>query len=82
MIFICTHGPWSPVQICTDKRNDNIFRCLARVRTKEDGEVEVVETKHNHGILMERRKKGTLKAMYDEKRRQRKAEQAEHDDQV
>lgn len=81
MIFICTHGPWSPVQICTDKRND-IFRCLARVRTKEDGEVEVVETKHNHGILMERRKKGTLKAMYDEKRRQRKAEQAEHDDQV
>lgn len=52
-----------------------LCRCLARARTKDDGELEVVETQHNHGLLMERRKKGTLKAMYDEKKRQRNAEQ-------
>lgn len=46
------------------------FRCMARVRAKSDGSMEIVETTHNHGILTERRKKGTLKAMYDEKRKQ------------
>lgn len=45
------------------------FRCMARVRTKTDGGMEIVETQHNHGILTERRKKGSLKAMYDEKRK-------------
>lgn len=45
------------------------FSCMARVRTKTAGGMEIVETQHNHGILTERRKKGSLKAMYDEKRK-------------
>lgn len=44
---------------------------MARVRTKSDGGLEVVETQHNHGILTERRKKGSLKAIYDQKRKQK-----------
>lgn len=45
-------------------------RCKARVRIKADGtKVEIVERYHNHGILTERRKKGVLKALYNEKRK-------------
>lgn len=47
-----------------------LFRCMARVRAKTDGSLEIVETQHNHDILTERRKKGSLKAMYDQKRKQ------------
>lgn len=46
---------------------------MARVRAKADGSMEIVETNHNHAILTERRKKGTLKAMYDEKRKQQQS---------
>ena len=46
------------------------FRCKARVRTKANGkQLEIVERAHNHTILTERRKKGTLKAMYAQKKR-------------
>lgn len=43
---------------------------MARVRAKVDGSLDIVEVQHNHGILTERRKKGSLKAMYDQKRKQ------------
>lgn len=46
---------------------------MARARTKTNGSTEVVETQHNHGVLTERRKKGSLKAMYDEKRKQKQS---------
>lgn len=49
---------------------------MARARAKADGSMEIVETNHNHGILTERRKKGTLKAMYDEKRKQQQSKAA------
>lgn len=49
---------------------EKISRCKARVRIKADGtKVEIVERHHNHGILTERRKKGVLKALYNEKRK-------------
>lgn len=53
-----------------------VFRCLARVRAKTDGSYEIVETQHNHDILTERRKKGSLKAMYDLKRKQQQLKAA------
>lgn len=43
---------------------------MARVRTKADGIVEIVEKQHNHGILTERRKKGVLKEMYQTRKQQ------------
>lgn len=44
-------------------------RCKARVRTKGKGKhLEIVDRTHNHIMLTERRKKGTLKAMYAEKK--------------
>lgn len=43
---------------------------MARVRTKVDGNLEIVEMQHNHVILTERRKKGVLKAMYARKKEQ------------
>lgn len=47
-----------------------IPRCKARVRIKADGtKVEIVERHHNHGILTKRRKKGVLKALYNEKKK-------------
>lgn len=46
---------------------------MARVRTKVDGSFEIVETQHNHHILTERRKKGSLKAMYEKRKQQSKA---------
>lgn len=48
----------------------HMVRCKARVRIKADGtKLEIVERYHNHGILTERRKKGVLKALYNEKRK-------------
>lgn len=45
-------------------------RCKARVRTKSDGrKLEIVERRHNHGILKERRKKGTLKKIQGKNKR-------------
>lgn len=49
---------------------------MARVRAKTDGSLEIVETQHNHDILTERRKKGSLKAMYDQKRKQQQLKAA------
>lgn len=52
---------------------------MARVRTKlvqgnkANGNLEIVEMQHNHGILTERRKKGVLKAMYAQKRKQQQS---------
>lgn len=43
---------------------------MARVRAKADGNLEIVEVQHNHDMLTERRKKGSLKAMYAQKRKQ------------
>lgn len=51
---------------------------MARLRTKLDGSLEIVETQHNHGILTERRKKGSLKAIYDQKRKQRQLKAAQN----
>lgn len=44
---------------------------MARVRTKGNGHLEIVEIQHNHPILTERRKKGVLKAMYAQKLKQK-----------
>lgn len=40
------------------------FRCRARVRTKANGkQLEIVQKEHNHKIVTQRRKKGSLKAL-------------------
>lgn len=45
------------------------FRCRARVRTNPSGDrVSIVEEDHNHEILIERRKKGSLKRVYEERK--------------
>lgn len=46
---------------------------MARVRAKSKGNMEMVETHHNHDIVTERRKKGSLKAMYDQKQKQKQS---------
>lgn len=47
-------------------------RCRARARTKQDGKhVEIVDTGHNHQLISQRRKKGHLKKMLEEKKSQR-----------
>lgn len=46
---------------------------MARVRTKTNGNLEIVEMQHNHDLLTERRKKGVLKAMYEQKRKQQQS---------
>ena len=46
---------------------------MARVRTKANGNLEIVEMQHNHGVLTQRRKKGVLKAMYAQKRKQQQS---------
>lgn len=51
---------------------------MARVRAKTNGNLEIVETQHNHDILTERRKKGSLKAMYDLKRKQQQLKTAKN----
>lgn len=56
----------------TEKSSFSIytFRCKARVRTKANGkQLEIVEREHNHNILKKRRKKGTLKAFYEQRKR-------------
>lgn len=46
------------------------LRCKARVRTRADGkQLEIVEREHNHKILRQRRKKGSLKAFYEQRKR-------------
>ncbi|XP_059611349.1 modifier of mdg4-like isoform X8 [Phlebotomus argentipes] len=43
--------------------------CRARLRTRRNGkQLEIVDSHHNHKILTERRKKGSLKALYDERK--------------
>lgn len=52
------------------------FSCKARVRTNPSGDrVSIVDEDHNHGILKERRKKGSLKIVYEQRKlaKERKA---------
>ncbi|XP_013102017.1 modifier of mdg4 isoform X19 [Stomoxys calcitrans] len=43
--------------------------CKARVRTNPSGDrVSIVDEDHNHGILKERRKKGSLKYVYEQRK--------------
>ncbi|XP_011291266.1 modifier of mdg4 isoform X20 [Musca domestica] len=45
------------------------LKCRARVRTNPSGDrVSIVEEDHNHEILIERRKKGSLKRVYEERK--------------
>lgn len=46
---------------------------MARARTKSNGNLEIVEMQHNHGVLTQRRKKGVLKAIYAQKRKQQQS---------
>lgn len=50
---------------------------MARVRTKGNGNLEIVDMQHNHDILTERRKKGVLKAMYAQKLKQKQQKTAQ-----
>ncbi|XP_061397668.1 modifier of mdg4-like isoform X2 [Musca vetustissima] len=44
------------------------LKCTARVRTNPSGDrVSIVDEDHNHDILLERRKKGSLKVIYEER---------------
>lgn len=47
---------------------------MARARTKTSGQVEIVQMEHNHAIFTQRRKKGSLKAFYAQKKSQQNAE--------
>lgn len=51
----------------------SLIRCMARVRTKTNGNLEIVEMQHNHGVLIARRKKGALKEIYAQKLKQQQA---------
>ncbi|XP_023309276.1 modifier of mdg4-like isoform X13 [Lucilia cuprina] len=45
------------------------LNCKARVRTNPSGDrVSIVDEDHNHGILKERRKKGSLKIVYEQRK--------------
>lgn len=44
---------------------------MARARTKVGGKVEIVQMQHNHAIFTQRRKKGSLKALYAQKKVQK-----------
>ncbi|KAM7363408.1 modifier of mdg4 isoform 18-T19 [Cochliomyia hominivorax] len=45
------------------------LNCKARVRTNPSGDrVSIVDEEHNHGILKERRKKGSLKVVYEQRK--------------
>lgn len=46
---------------------------MARVRTKTNGSLEIVEMQHNHSVLVARRKKGALKEIYAQKLKQQQA---------
>lgn len=49
------------------------LKCRARVRTNPAGDrVSIVDEYHNHPIVRERRKKGSLKYVYEQRKLERR----------